>query len=84
MTNYNIKDCTSQMLIDIRYAYNREKRTSDKELAKLIGVTPASFSRLYTKVTQPNIGTWMKIISIHAKCMGKERNSELLNKIDYE
>lgn len=81
---YSIKDCTSQMLIDIRYAYNREKRTTDKELAKLLEITPASFSRLYTKVTRPGMKTWYKLVNLHAKCMGKERNSELLNRISYE
>lgn len=72
------------MLVDIRYTYNREKRTSDKEIAQLLEITPASFSRLYTKVTHPKITTWQKIINLHAKCMGKERNTELLNRINYD
>lgn len=81
---YSIRDCTSQMLIDIRYAYNREKRTSDKELAQLLEITPASFSRLYNKVTRPSMKTWRKLSNLHAKCMGKERNTELINRVNYD
>lgn len=82
MEKYTIKDCTAQMLIDIRCAYNKEKRTSDKEIAKKLGITPASFSRLYTKLTMPKIMTWQKIIKLHTQCIGIQRNTELLKRIN--
>lgn len=76
-----IKEATQKMLIDIRYAYNREKRTSDKEIAKIIGITPATLSRLYTKVTMPKIMTWQRIINIHRNCMGLNRTEYIINQI---
>lgn len=79
-----IKDCTSQMLTDIRRNYSKERRTTDKEIAKIIGITPASYSRLYTKVTMPKIMTWQKIVNLHAKTCGIERNYELLNRLSNE
>lgn len=77
-----IKDITSQAIIDIRCEMNRYKRTTDKEIAKELEITPASLSRLYNKTTTPHILTWWKIITMHAKYCGMQRNTELLSKLE--
>lgn len=81
LSNMTIKEVTQQMLWDIRYQYNREKRTSDKELARILEITPASFSRLITAVTEPKNETLKKIVKLHAITNGDKRNQELIQKL---
>ena len=76
-----IKQATSRMLQDIRWQYNREQKTTDKELAKMIGITPASFRRLSTGVTTPKIMTWQKINQLHEKTTSLERHMEIIGRL---
>ena len=72
------------MLIQIRSEKNRNHRITDKKIAEELGITPASFSRLITGVTEPKIMTWYKIYQEYVKYMGIQRANELMSKIEYD
>lgn len=64
-----IKEATMKMLqhIEIQNTINcnQEKvRSYDKQIANKLELTPASYSRLRTGVTEPKIMTWYKIIKL--------------------
>lgn len=77
------KEATQKLLIEIRGVYNRTERHTDKEIAKEIGITPVSFSRLITGVTVPNIQTWALIVNKHAKLLGKEKTDKIITELYY-
>lgn len=81
-----IKKATQQMLWNIESKTKEEatrigKRTYDKEIAKHLEITPASYSRLRTGVTQPKITTWYKIIKTHENLIGPIKTAEIINQI---
>lgn len=81
-----IKEATQQMLWNIESKTIQEatrigKRTYDKEIAKHLEITPASYSRLRTGVTQPKITTWYKIIKLHEEKVGIGITQTIINQV---
>ena len=84
-----IKEATKRMLWNIESKTTQEatqkgERTYNKEIAKHLGITPASYSRLRTGVTQPNIITWYKIIKTHENLIGPIKTAEIINQLSDE
>lgn len=82
-----IKEATQRMLWNIESKTTQEatqkgKRTYDKEIAKHLGLTPASYSRLRTGVTHPKIMTWYKIIKTHENLIGPVKTAEIIDSIE--
>lgn len=76
-----IKEATSRMIQDIRWQLNRERKTTDKEIAKILEITPASLSRLSTQVTTPKIMTWQKINILHEKTTNPQRHQKIIESL---
>lgn len=81
-----IKEVTKKMLLNIREAKfkkNNYERIKDKDIALALNLTAASFSRLITGVTTPQIQTWAKICKMHSLMCGDRKTHELINKLEY-
>lgn len=81
-----IKQATQQMLWNIETKNTRdcnEKgiRSYDKQIANKLDLTPASYSRLRTGITNPKITTWYKIVKLHEQIIGIEKTENIINKI---
>lgn len=81
-----IKEATQQMLWNIERRNTREcnekgVRSYDKQIAKQLELTPASYSRLRTGVTNPKITTWYKIVKLHEKKVGVGITQTIINQI---
>lgn len=81
-----IKEATKKMLWEIHLSTaNKEngyKTAKDQEIALILGVTQATYSRLKTGITTPQIKTWTKICKLHAKWRGQKATNKIINKIE--
>lgn len=81
-----IKQATKKMLWEIHLSTaNKEngfKAAKDQEIALILGLTQATYSRLKTGVTTPQIMTWAKICKLHAKCRGQEETNKIINQVE--
>lgn len=79
----NTKEATTQMLTKIRVHIinNGNPRVKDKEIAKMLKLTPASFSRLITGVSEPKLQSWINITKLHAKYYGDEETYTIIQNV---
>ena len=80
-----IKEATKKMLWEIKNQRTKEngyKAVTNKDLALTLNLTAASFSRLITGVTTPQIMTWAKICKMHSLVCGTEETNHIVNKIE--
>lgn len=81
-----IKEATKKMLWEIHLSTaNKEngyKTAKDQQIALILGLTQATYSRLKTGVTTPQIMTWAKICRLHAQCRGQEETNKIINQIE--
>lgn len=71
----NIKEATKEMLWNIERKNTTKKneegkRGKDLDIAKMLLITPASYSRLRNGKTEPKIMTWFKIVNLHIEMVG--------------
>lgn len=75
-----IKEATMTMLRNIEI-YNTiqagYKPTYNKEIAKRLEITQATYSRLRTGVVTPRIATWFKICKLHTETNGENKTKEI-------
>lgn len=79
-----IKEATQEMLRQIEIANVKEKqekglRGYDKDIAKELNLTKASYSRLKTGVTKPQIMTWYRITNLYQNYYGVQRLTTLFS-----
>lgn len=79
----NTKEATIQMLTKIRVHIinNENPRVKDKDIAKMLKLTPASFSRLITGVSEPKLQSWINITKLHAQYYGDEETNMIINNV---
>ena len=81
-----IKEATKEMLWNIERRNNRNQnekgeRGYDNQIAKMLSITPATYSRLRTGVTEPKIMTWFKITNLHKEMIGIGATENIINQI---
>lgn len=76
-----IKEATQKMLRRIYSKRAMTERITDKIIANELGITPASYSRLSTGITEPKIMTWAKICKLHTQAYTQEETNSITNQI---
>ena len=81
-----IKEATKTMLWNIETHHTRQMnekgiRSKDKQIAEMLMITPASYSRLRTGVTEPKIMTWFKIVKLHRLLVGARETDIIMEEI---
>lgn len=77
-----IKQATSKMLRNISGEMNRKKRTSDKEIATLLGISKTVYSNLINEKTKPGIVLWYKIICLHREKVNIEETNKIIENVN--
>lgn len=81
-----IKEATKKMLWNIKNRKTREQNytpVKDKDLALALGLTRASYSRLATGVTTPQIMTWAKICKMHSMICGENWTKQIIEELEW-
>lgn len=80
-----VKEATRIMLQQIKAKKteaNNYVPVKNKDLALALNLTAASYSRILTGVTTPQIQTWAKICKMHSLICGHEKTMAITDKID--
>lgn len=81
-----VKEATKKMLWNIKNRKTREneyKPIKDKDIALTLGLTAASYSRLATGVTTPQIMTWAKICKMHSLVCGENWTKQIIEEMEW-
>lgn len=81
-----IKEATKEMLWNIERRHTRTcnengKRSHDKDIAKMLSITPVTYSRLRNGLTAPRIMTWYKITELHKNIVGIGATENIIEQI---
>lgn len=76
-----VKEATQKMLRRIYSQRAATEKITDKKLAEELNITPASYSRLSTGVTEPKIMTWAKICKLHTDTFNQIETNKIVNEV---
>lgn len=83
LKSMTIRQATKKMLwiIRARKSFKDNIRYNDKDIAKYLGISPTTFSRLITEVQNPSIENWYNITSEFKRLATKEEFENLINEV---
>lgn len=81
-----IKEATKEMLWNIENKNTKKKneegkRGKDLDIARMLQITPASYSRLRNGLTEPKIMTWFKIVNLHIEMVGIGATENIISQV---
>lgn len=77
-----IKEATAKMLRNISGEMNKVKRTSDKEIAEMLGISKTVYSNLLNKKSMPGIILWYKIICLHREKVNNKETNQIIENVN--